>query len=67
MDTKNAEFTGQRDTWNNSQDKEETIKANSAIVLKSATASRNVRLPPLTQKRERLSMQTNQHEKQENC
>lgn len=33
-DTKNAEFTGHRDIWQNSQDKEETNKDNSATVLK---------------------------------
>lgn len=33
---KNAEFTDHRDIWQSSHDKEETNKANSATVLKSA-------------------------------
>lgn len=33
-DTENAKFTAHVDTWQNLQDKEETDKANSTIVLK---------------------------------
>lgn len=44
VDTKNAGFTGLKDTWSNFQDKEATVKDKSAIVLESAPASRSVRL-----------------------
>lgn len=37
-DIQNAEFTDNKDTCQNPQDKEESNKANSAIVLKSAPA-----------------------------
>ena len=33
VDTKNSEFTGQKDIWQNSQDKVKTSKNNSATVL----------------------------------
>lgn len=35
VDTKNAELVGHKDIWQNTQDKGEAIKANSATELKS--------------------------------
>ncbi|RMC01536.1 hypothetical protein DUI87_21977 [Hirundo rustica rustica] len=39
VDTNTPEFLGHKNIWQNSQDKEETNKANSAVVLKSAPSN----------------------------
>ena len=66
VDTKNAEFRGYKDIWQNTQDKEETNRNNWATVLKSDLAGANCdhwltdhgpKKP--TNPRERLSTQTN--------
>lgn len=42
MDAKNAEFAGHKDIWQDSKDNEETNKAKSAIVLKSAPSGQRL-------------------------